>query len=88
MKVDHCEMKEKPITCSSGYYGMENIPQSYKKTADHILLPESSPHWRLPIGIYQRSSYIFRILSRDIIADSVSIHDHIVCFFNENFVFH
>ncbi|KAH9416977.1 hypothetical protein DERP_011706 [Dermatophagoides pteronyssinus] len=70
MKVDHCEMKEKPVTCSSGYYGMENIPQSYKKTADHILLPESSPHWRLPIGIYQRSSYIFRILSRDIIADS------------------
>lgn len=73
MKVDHCEMKEKPVTCSSGYYGMENIPQSYKKTADHILLPESSPHWRLPIGIYQRSSYIFRILSRDIIADSVCI---------------
>lgn len=71
MKVDHCEMKEKPVSCSSGYYGVENLPQSYKKAADHILLPESNPHWRLPIGIYQRSSYMFRILARDVIADSV-----------------
>ncbi|KAH7636565.1 myelin regulatory factor-like [Dermatophagoides farinae] len=70
MKVDHCEMKEKPVSCSSGYYGVENLPQSYKKAADHILLPESNPHWRLPIGIYQRSSYMFRILARDVIADS------------------
>lgn len=69
MKVDHCEAKEKPASCPSGYY--ENIPQSYEKKPDHILLPESNPHWRLPIGIYQRSTYVFRILARDILIDSV-----------------
>src|SRR5699024_6978499 len=70
MKVDHCEVNEKPVSCPAGYY--DNIPHSYKKGSDHILLPESNPHWRLPIGIYLKSAYVFRILARDVIVDSVS----------------
>lgn len=70
MKVDHCDRKDSaPLSCQLGYY--DNIPQSYKKGSQHILTPESNPHWRLPIGIYQRSSYVFRILARDTDADSV-----------------
>ena len=71
MKVDHCDLKETPVSCQSGTY--ENIPQLYKKGSSHIILPESNPHWRLPIGIYLRSSYVFRILARDVDVDSVSI---------------
>lgn len=71
MKVDHCQLKElTPVSCQSGHY--DNIPQSYKKGTHHILMPESNPNWRLPIGVYQRSSYVFRILARDIDIDSVS----------------
>ena len=74
MKVDHCELKELksvPVSCQSGHY--DNIPQSYKKGPHHILMAESNPYWGLPIGIYQRSSYVFRILARDIDVDSVRI---------------
>ena len=71
MKVDHCALKEVPISCQTGHY--DNIPQSYKKGPHHILMPESNPHWRLPIGIYQHSSYVFRILARNVDADSVCL---------------
>ncbi|KPM07882.1 hypothetical protein QR98_0063900 [Sarcoptes scabiei] len=68
MKVDHCETKDRPISCPSGNF--ENIPRLYKKGSDHILQPEINPHWRIPIGIYLKSSYVFRIQAKDVEIDT------------------
>lgn len=72
MKVDHCETKDRPISCPSGNF--ENIPRLYKKGSDHILQPEINPHWRIPIGIYLKSSYVFRIQAKDVEIDTVSFY--------------
>lgn len=74
MKVDHCEFKDNPTACPSPHEGAENIPQSYHRSPDHHLVAENSPHWRIPIGLYLRSTYIFRILARDVDVDSVTIY--------------
>ncbi|CAG2161644.1 unnamed protein product [Oppiella nova] len=71
MKVDHCESKSKPTSCSNAHD--DDVPQSYHRSTDHILVPEMTPNWRIPIGLYMRSAFIFRILSRDSVSDSVSI---------------
>jgi hypothetical protein len=73
MKVDHCEFKTNPTSCPSPHEGAENVPQSYHRSTDHLLVPENNPNWRIPIGLYLRSTFIFRILSRDSVSDSVSI---------------
>lgn len=72
MKVDHCEFKDNPTSCLSPHSGAENIPQSYHRSSDHHLVAETSPNWRIPIGLYLKSSYVFRIQSKDIEFDSVS----------------
>ena len=82
MKVDHCEFKDNPTSCLSPHSGAENIPQSYHRSSDHHLVAETSPNWRIPIGLYLRSSYVFRIQSKDIESDSVSnLFHYYVCLF-------
>ncbi|XP_054165313.1 uncharacterized protein LOC128962921 isoform X2 [Oppia nitens] len=70
MKVDHCESKTKPASCVTAHDGADDVPQSYHRSTDHILVPETTPNWRIPIGIYMRSTFVFRILARDSVADS------------------
>lgn len=71
LKVDHCASRAQPTPCPSAAEGADNVPQSYHSPIEHILVPEMTPNWRIPIGLYLRSTFIFRVLSRDSVYDSV-----------------
>lgn len=88
MKVDHCEARSpQPTGCATSNGQYENLPPIYNKKqgqgpgshGQHTpisahLMAESNPHWRLPIGIYLRSAYVFRILARHVDVDTVSVY--------------
>ncbi|RWS17637.1 myelin regulatory factor-like protein [Dinothrombium tinctorium] len=62
LKVDHCEYKEKPSACPSN---TENIPPSYHRPIDHIPTEEISPSFKIPVGLYLKSTFVFRILAKE-----------------------
>lgn len=93
MKVDHCEARSpQPTGCAAANGQYESLPPIYNKKEEVItgsngqqhapsaahLMAESNPHWRLPIGIYLRSAYVFRILARHVDVDTVSV---VICVF-------
>ncbi|XP_015795124.1 uncharacterized protein LOC107371526 isoform X3 [Tetranychus urticae] len=63
LKVDNCEYSEPPISCPSLPPG--SVPHSYHRPTEHLPVAEVHPSFRIPIGLYLRSSYIFRILSKE-----------------------
>lgn len=62
MKVDHCQHHDRPLSCPSS---PESIPHSYHRPEEHLPVKETSPNFRIPVGLYLRSSYVFRILSKE-----------------------
>lgn len=37
-----------------------------------LLIQEVDPSWRLPVGLYLRSTYRFRVQTRTVVSDTVS----------------
>lgn len=71
LKVDNCEYKEPPISCPSLPPG--SVPHSYHRPSEHLPIAEVHPSFRIPIGLYLRSSYIFRILAKERNVETVRI---------------
>ncbi|XP_074603322.1 uncharacterized protein LOC141856791 [Brevipalpus obovatus] len=67
-KVDHCINQEKAIGCPSA--SMDSVPHLYHRPEEHSPIRESNPRFRIPIGIYLQSTYVFRILAKDKDADT------------------
>jgi len=72
MKVDHCEYKEKPLSCPSLPPGADDVPHSYHRPLEHLPMAESSHSFRIPIGLYLKSTYVFRVLSKERNFETVS----------------
>ncbi|XP_042901013.2 myelin regulatory factor [Parasteatoda tepidariorum] len=66
--VDHCQPDAKPEACLSRHNGAGDLPHDYIR--EQNLTEEVDPSWRLPIGLYLRSTYRFRVQARTVVSDT------------------
>ncbi|KAG8196834.1 hypothetical protein JTE90_027547 [Oedothorax gibbosus] len=66
--VDHCQPDGKPVACPVPQNGAGDLPHDY--TREQNLTEEVDPNWRLPIGLYLKSTYRFRVQARTVVTDT------------------
>ncbi|GFU04838.1 myelin regulatory factor [Nephila pilipes] len=66
--VDHCQPDAKPVACPVPQSGAGDLPHDYIR--EQNLTEEVDPSWRLPIGLYLRSTYRFRVQARTVVSDT------------------
>ncbi|GFR22083.1 myelin regulatory factor [Trichonephila clavata] len=66
--VDHCQPDAKPVACPVPQSGAGDLPHDYIR--EQNLTEEVNPSWRLPIGLYLRSTYRFRVQARTVVSDT------------------
>ncbi|KAF8771004.1 Myelin regulatory factor like protein [Argiope bruennichi] len=66
--VDHCQPDDKPVACPVPQSGAGDLPHDYIR--DQNLTEEVDPSWRLPVGLYLRSTYRFRVQTRTVVSDT------------------
>ena len=72
LKVDLCDNKEKPLSCQAPARDGDSVPHSYHHLSTVSLDAEISPSFRIPIGLYLKSTYVFRVLAQSSNSDTVS----------------
>ncbi|XP_064480288.1 myelin regulatory factor-like protein isoform X2 [Ornithodoros turicata] len=67
-KMVSCAPLEKHMSCAVPLPGLGVLPHAYSH--EHQPTEESSPSWRVPIGLFLQSTYSFRILKQGAASDA------------------